>query len=393
MTDPLGQSQVLPYLSGLSKLGYSFHLISFEKQDKLKLHRKHIQQICDEAGIVWHPQDYTFGGLKRTILQVRKMLTVADYLFERHHFQLIHCRSYISALAGVRLKHKYKVPFLFDMRGFWADERVDGKLWNLSNPLYKRIYKYFKHKEKIFLKDADAIVSLTSEGKKEMTKWNYINIENKTTVIPCCVNLELFDSSLITDQEKTKIKNDLNIDVSTKVLGYVGSIGTWYMLDEMLEFYSIFRKHNEKSVFLFISGEDRLKLLEKARLYNIPDEEIIVRSVTHDQVASHISIFDLSVFFILPSYSKKASSPTKQGELMAMGIPIICNSGVGDTAEIIKKYDAGSVIDAFTKEDYNQALENLSLFNHETAINGAFSYFSLKEGIERYQSIYKKLID
>ena len=30
MTDPLGQSQVLPYLSGLSKEGYSFHLISFE---------------------------------------------------------------------------------------------------------------------------------------------------------------------------------------------------------------------------------------------------------------------------------------------------------------------------------------------------------------------------
>ena len=32
MTDPLGQSQVLPYLAGLSKKGFRFHLISFENK-------------------------------------------------------------------------------------------------------------------------------------------------------------------------------------------------------------------------------------------------------------------------------------------------------------------------------------------------------------------------
>ena len=34
MTDPLGQSQVLPYLKGLSALGHQFHLISFEKNER-----------------------------------------------------------------------------------------------------------------------------------------------------------------------------------------------------------------------------------------------------------------------------------------------------------------------------------------------------------------------
>ena len=52
MTDPLGQSQVLPYLSGLSKEGFKFHLISFEKEEKFKNHREHIQAICDRDGIV-----------------------------------------------------------------------------------------------------------------------------------------------------------------------------------------------------------------------------------------------------------------------------------------------------------------------------------------------------
>ena len=36
MTDPLGQSQVIPYIEGLSKLGYQFTLISFEKTDRFE---------------------------------------------------------------------------------------------------------------------------------------------------------------------------------------------------------------------------------------------------------------------------------------------------------------------------------------------------------------------
>ena len=31
ISDPLGQSQVLPYLKGLARLGHKIHLISFEK--------------------------------------------------------------------------------------------------------------------------------------------------------------------------------------------------------------------------------------------------------------------------------------------------------------------------------------------------------------------------
>lgn len=36
MTDPLGQSQVLPYIINLNKENYNFHLVSFEKPDRLK---------------------------------------------------------------------------------------------------------------------------------------------------------------------------------------------------------------------------------------------------------------------------------------------------------------------------------------------------------------------
>ena len=48
MTDPLGQSQVINYLIGLTKYGYIFHILSFEKKEKWVLTGKEIQSLLDE---------------------------------------------------------------------------------------------------------------------------------------------------------------------------------------------------------------------------------------------------------------------------------------------------------------------------------------------------------
>jgi len=393
MTDPLGQSQVLPYLRGLSKAGYDIHLVSYEKVDKFKQHKKVIQKICDEANIKWHPQDYVLGGgLKTTLKQVRKMKKIAFYLHDLHHFNIVHCRSYISALSGLELKRKKGVKFIFDMRGFWADERVDGKIWNLKKILYRTIYNYFKRKEIQFFKEADYTISLTEKGKNEIESWEEFKTEKpRIKVIPCCVDLELFNPKNVSEEEKANSKKELGITEDQFVLGYIGSIGTWYMLSEMLDYFKILKKDKPKSVFLFISGENSQKIKEQAIKKGIDSKDIVVKSVLHSQVPLHISLFDTSIFFIRSTYSKKASSPTKQGEIMAMGIPLVCNAGVGDTDAIVKKHHAGKVIEEFSDEIYQLAVNDSNSFNREDTINGAKDYFSLEEGVKRYLSVYKAI--
>ena len=59
MTDPLGQSQVLPYLVGLSKQGYEFTILSFEKKERFEKNRKIIEEIISQAGIRWVPMRFT----------------------------------------------------------------------------------------------------------------------------------------------------------------------------------------------------------------------------------------------------------------------------------------------------------------------------------------------
>ena len=106
-------------------------------------------------------------------------------LHKKYGLSLIHCRSYISALIGLSFKKKKRyLLFVFDMRGFWADERVDGGLWNLDNLLYRWVYNFFKKKEQSFLLYSDHSVSLTHAGKIDIIqREGYAHLDSQISVI------------------------------------------------------------------------------------------------------------------------------------------------------------------------------------------------------------------
>lgn len=393
MTDPLGQSQVLPYLKGLSGEGYRFHLISFEKPDKFSQYEAHIRAICAQHNITWHPQVYTKNPpLLSTLWDVYKMRRKAFALHKTEKFSIVHCRSYLSALVGMSMKRKQQVKFVFDMRGFWADERVDGGIWSLKNPVLKSVYKFFKKKEIEFFKEADHIVSLTNNGKQEIESWKeFAGRELKIKVIPCCVDLQLFDPAKVSAEARQQLKQQLSVSENDYILGYVGSIGTWYMLPEMLDYFKVLKQSKPNAKFLFVSGENPASILGQAALKGIDAKDILVASALHKDVPLYISLFDLSVFFIRPTFSKKASSPTKQGEIMAMGIPLVCNQGVGDTDLIVRKYDSGEVIEAFDTQAYQDCIDSHKVYDIAKIQAGAEDFFSLEKGIASYLHIYKSV--
>jgi glycosyltransferase involved in cell wall biosynthesis len=394
MTDPLGQSQVLPYLVGLTKKGFRFHLISFEKPDKFLKFRDTIQTICDNNEIIWHPLSYTKRPpLLSTLWDVRRMRKKAYKLHNTFNFSIIHCRSYLSAMIGQKMQRKWNVKFLFDMRGFWADERIDGGIWSLKNPVFNLVYHFFKRKERQFFLESEYMVSLTYNGKDEIISWQgFEHLRNKIEVIPCCADLDKFNPEKIDLLKRNALKTELNLSDIDFVLGYVGSIGTWYMLDEMLAFFKVLLTSKPNAVFLFVSGENPETIFSKAIEMGIQKENIRVKSVFHHEVATCISLFTASIFFIRPTYSKKASSPTKQGELMAMGVPVICNSGVGDTERIVREFHSGIVINEFNEKSFELADLNFTNFDREKTMQGASAFYGLNVGIDRYYKVYQKLI-
>lgn len=76
---------------------------------------------------------------------------------------------------------------------------------------------------------------------------------------------------------------------------------------------------------------------------------------------------------------------------MAMGKPLVCNTGVGDTDRIVENYKAGKLISSFDTESYLSAKVEPLEFNKELIMQGAQEYFSLEEGVQRYLKVYKKI--
>ena len=256
MTDPLGQSQVIPYLQGLSAAGYHITLLSCEKKGKLENNKSHIEKILAESNISWHYTIFsTSPPLLSKLYDLHVLKSKAFELQRKNKFSLVHCRSYIAADIGCEMKKKFGVKFLFDMRGSWVDERVDGGLWNLNNPFYKWIYKKYKKKEAAYFQAADSIISLTEEGKQELMTWKCYN-GNQVHVIPCSADFELF--SVTTPEQRQLARKKLSLPEKDIVVSYLGSIGTWYMLDEMLDFFVMLKQYYSNAKFLFITnGEDR----------------------------------------------------------------------------------------------------------------------------------------
>ena len=396
MTDPLPQSQVLPYLEGLCKEGFSFTILSCEKADAYEQYASIIEARCAKSGIRWNPIIYHQSPpVLSTVYDVLKLRSEARRLHSIHHFSIVHCRSYIPALIGLHMKRKLKLPFIFDMRGFWADERVDGGLWSLSNPLYKTIYNYFKNKEHAFFKESDHSISLTFNGKDEIAKL-YDDASHKipVEVIPCCVDTVMFSPENISAQSIAEYRKELGIEADDFIVSYVGSIGTWYMLPEMLAFFKRFKLKQAKAKFLFVTASDPALVLSACVAAGIPKDVILIKKGKREEMPALISLSNISLFFIKPAYSKKASSPTKQAEIMSLGIPIVCNPDVGDTDRVIQQYHAGVVVESFDDLCYDKAVEQILTGNFDKARirTGALEFYELGQGTQRYLKVYRDII-
>jgi glycosyltransferase involved in cell wall biosynthesis len=392
MTDPLGQSQVLPYLKGLVPAGYHFTILSFEKPDRYESEKSTIEAICKTSNIKWNPLIFhTQPPVLSKAYDRWKMKKEAESLHNINKYSIIHCRSYAASEVGLYLKNKFGIKFLFDMRGFWADEKKDGGQWPQSKFLYRKIYEHYKKQEKSFVQYADHIISLTYAGKREIETWSFYNTSIPITVIPCCADMDHF--TLTDDAQKKKSRESLNIPQDTFVVSYLGSIGAWYLLDEMLQLFIYIKEKYPKALFFFITHSDPTLVTQRTLELGINESEILIKTAKRSEVPAFLKTSDVTLSFIKPVYSKLSSSPTKLGEVMGMGIPVITNSGVGDVAEIVK--DKGIVIDNFNQDTLREVVINmpeLIVKKPEEIRKRSLEWFDLEKGVSKYLKVYNTLL-
>lgn len=394
MTDPLGQGQVINYLIGLSKKGYKFDILSSEKEDHFEKEGNYIQQLLRDNNITWFPLKFhTKPPLVSKLLDKYLLIKKAKELFKKNNYAFIHCRSYIGAEIGLKLKEEFKVKYLFDMRGFWPDEKVDAKHWDQSKLFWRVVYKNYKKIEKKLLINADEVISLTYAAKNEIEKKSYLPNSKIVNVIPCCTDTEKYQ--FITNQKRRSAKQSLKINEDNYVVGYLGSMGVLYMIPELVKIFSIIKKLKPTAILLVISKSDPEIIYKEIDKNEIKKDEVIIRSVSFKEVPDYLSAFDVSISLKSMTYGNIGTSPVKLGECLCSGIPVISGDGVGDVTQITESLNAGYIIRGYSKNDFDEFYNNfekLEQINRKELSEKATIFYSLSKGVSDYEDVYKKLI-
>lgn len=371
--DPLGATQVVPYLEGLASRGVDFDLITFEKPELFRnsVRRSQIADRLQASRIRWHPLRYRKSPrVPAKILDVLVGALSLRRLLRTTSFDAFHCRGEITPLM-FRLS-RLKGPLLLDMRGFFSDERVDAESWEAGGGL-DRLVRWV---ERGNLARARRVVVLTERAQGILKDRG---VDLPIEVIPTCVDCDRFAPSIAGPGD--------HFD-----LVYFGSLGGWYMTDEMISFVERLNGSRNAVRVLFltnnVSDRDRTRLILAG---------VTVQSSMAEDVPIWLSRCRASFFFIRATPSKRASCPTKLAEALAMGLPVLTGPGIGDVDALVRRERVGVVLDDFSQGALERGWRDFTGLLAEPDIRErcratALRFFSLTLAVDRYEMAYRELL-
>lgn len=398
MLEPLGGSQVLPYVLGLSELGFNMRVLSFEKPGDLKppLRQVALGQELWKRGVEWRPLPYRsrpplLAQARDVVRGAREARRILASVPGPH---LIHARSYVAGMMALLVHQSTGVPYIFDMRGFWIDERVEAGFWRLGSPLVSLLRRI----EADLLDQAAAVVVLTHRGRALLEERAAHFPAGRVRVIPTCTDLERFHPPWSSQHQAAALarRNELGVPAGP-LLVYSGSLSTWYMGPETFLAARGFLKAGGGG-FLVLTRE----VDEARRLAEQLGVKAVIRTVSHTEMPGWLRAADAGLALVRPSWAKGASAPTKMGEYLASGLAVAATAGVGDLEDQLRACPVGFTVDSRPSEttpdgvweEVGTRLLTMALQTDraQLARGVALREYALDQGIAAYHRLYEDVL-
>lgn len=387
LEDPLVHSQVVAYLVGLAARGHEIHLLTFEPRLSTA-RREEMRAELARRGITWHSRRYhKRPSLPMTIFDALVGAAAAVRLIRRHNLGVIHARSHVPAASALIAKRLTRCRILFDLRGLMAEEYSDAGRWREGGVPYR----ITKRVERAAIDAADAMVVLTERVRDYLfpAGSGALPVE----VIPCCADL---DAIMARHGERAATRAELDAD-DRPVLLYVGKFTGWYMEQEMVDFFAAARAQMPGLLFVIVTQAEQAPALAALAARRIDESDYRITSSAPGQIGRYLAAADVAISFIRPCLSKISSSPTKNGEYLGAGLPVVSGTGIGDVDSLLGERGVGVLIEEFDDVHYEEAAARVSALiadpeTPERCRSVAQRELSLQDvGIPRYDSVYRRL--
>jgi glycosyltransferase involved in cell wall biosynthesis len=248
------------------------------------------------------------------------------------------------------------------------------------------LYRATRYLESVLLDRCDGLVVLTERLADRIPK----RPGRPTVVIPCCVDTEAFGL------RPTDPPSALRSLVGRPLLVYAGSVGTWYLLDEMMLFFGAVSRLLPDWHLVILSRSDHELIRKSALRMALSTDRITILAETYDRMPEYLRACSAGIAFIKPVPSKEGSSPTKIAEYLASGLPIVVNTGVGDLDRFVEQERIGIVLRSFEPPELSRGARFLTTVLHERnslrercAAVAARLFDVQTVGVAKYRALYR----
>ena len=358
LSEGVGSSQITPLISRLSKAGLKINLISYEKiEPSPQLHEFFIS-----IGVVWNSRPFGTNGL------IGGMERLNNLRREIPKTNLIHARSDIPAVSAYA---SHQAPVLWDVRSLWADQKV-----MIQNSFQNRsLYSFYRGLESIAASKSQGMSTLTSAVVPILEK-RHRKLPSLRTVVPTAVDLSKFS---------------LNPKMPPKVRAlFSGTYNEYYDLGLSGQFMDALRKSIDVETHWARPVESNRSNIGVGESWMFPASQSDM-----NEIVSKYS-FGVSICKMDAGPSLTAAMPTKIGEFLACGRPIVVNKGLGDMDKFIEEFNVGVVLDGTESNLVDSSVKLIELISDpQTPFRCrelAEKHFNMDIGAKEYITLYERIL-
>jgi len=315
-------------------------------------------------GVRWRPQRFGLhgpvGGLGRVLRAARAVRGAS----------LVHARSDLAAAAVMLAAVGC---WVWDVRSFWADQKVASGVMKAGSP-QERVMQWIERRA---AHRSDAVITLTESAIDELDRRYAGVVSHKAQVVTTCADLDRFTLSELPPKP-------------TRIL-LAGTLNRYYDVLSMLDLVTELRRRG--TVELIVASPSDTEWEEA---FTVADAQRV--SVAPGEMADLVSSCHagLSVCSNDAGTSLLAAMPTKIGEFLACGRPVVVNPGLVDVVEMLERHRCGVAFEASLPTGVVEAVDRLEHLLEDPGTPHrcrglAESHFDLDRGVDRIVAVYSAI--
>lgn len=394
---PLAYSQVVRVLVRLGQRGFDYRLLSLERPEHLEDGARvaRLRGELESAGVLWFPiPSAPMRVASRALSTVRRALSAAARIVRSERIRLVHARGYQSAGVAAALLRTHGVPYIFDARGCWIEERAAPGEW-FGGALS---YAAGKLVEQRLFRDAAAVVTLTELQATDVREGIFGPPGKPVIVVPTCADYDAFyicerrpgrPSAGIPEAVRSRLEGKL-------VVGLVGSLNRSYEPARTMELVRAILDRRADAHLLVLSSQER-EYRDLLAATGIADDRVTLTSAPHDRMTEWVHWIDWAPTLLGKSVAKRGSMPTKLAEFFAAGVRPIHHGCNEEAASWVRRAGSGIVLDELSRGAIEDAASAASAAPLDVQLlyrarARTAPHFSLASGVERYAALLKTLL-